>query len=316
MSNERLESVSPLIAASQSSLNSISSGHSRESCGSMAVTSRRESNHRRQGTYWIGTISCNANPAFEPGLIRGVIYLRGQRERGDGGFEHWQLFCIVRPKQSLSGMHRLWQPIRGHWELTRSAAAEDYVWKEDSRIGDPFEFGERPFRRNESTDWDRVRVSAHAGNFEEIPSDVYIRYYSALCRIRADNLRPPAMVRTGSVFWGPTGTGKSRRAWAEAGDDAYCKDPRSKFWCGYRGEPNVIVDEFRGAIDISHILRWLDRYPCRVETKGGSYPLLAVKFWFTSNIPPTEWFPDIDFRTQDALLRRLDVVEMNQTYTE
>jgi len=63
------------------------------------------------------------------------------------------------------------------------------------------------------------------------------------------------MVRTCWVYWGRTGTGKSRRAWDEAGVDAYPKDPRTKFWCGYFGQANVIIDEFRGGIDVAHLLR-------------------------------------------------------------
>lgn len=229
--NERALSADD--ATTESSINCVDSRESRESVVSMANTNTGQSGTRRQGTYWLGTIS--AASTWIPGLPEGVSYLRGQRERGDGGFEHFQVFFIVRPKQSIAGIRRLFHPVQGHWELTRSSAAEAYVWKEDTRVGDPFEFGERPFRRNESTDWDRVRLLAHSGEFEEIPSDVYVRYYNSLCRIRADNLSPPALVRSGTVFWGATGTGKSRRAWDEAGVAAYCKDPRTKFWCGYRG---------------------------------------------------------------------------------
>lgn len=112
------------------------------------------------------------------------------------------------------------------------------------------------------------------------------------------------------MFWGPTGTGKSRRAWAEAGMDAYCKDPRSKFWCGYQAEQHVIIDEFRGGIDIAHLLRWLDRYPVRVEIKGSSMPLAAVKFWITSNIHPDDWYKETDYQTMDALKRRLEIINL------
>lgn len=45
----------------------------------------------------------------------------------------------------------------------------------------------------------------------------------------------PAVERVVQVYWGTTGTGKSHRAWAEAGITAYPKDPLSKFWDGYRG---------------------------------------------------------------------------------
>jgi len=111
------------------------------------------------------------------------------------------------------------------------------------------------------------------------------------------------------VFWGRTGTGKSRRAWEEAGLSAYSKDPLSKFWCGYNGQEDVVVDEFRGGISISHLLRWLDRYPVNVEIKGSSVPLRARRLWITSNLNPIYWYPDLDGETRDALLRRLIITQ-------
>jgi len=109
------------------------------------------------------------------------------------------------------------------------------------------------------------------------------------------------------VFWGPTGTGKSRRAWDEATLDAYPKDPRTKFWDGYNGQENVVIDEFRGSIDIAHLLRWFDRYPVIVEIKGSSVVLTAKNFWITSNLSPDVWFPECDSETLSALRRRLKV---------
>jgi len=109
------------------------------------------------------------------------------------------------------------------------------------------------------------------------------------------------------VYWGRTGTGKSRRAWDEAGLDAYPKDPRTKFWCGYREHENVVIDEFRGGIDISHLLRWFDRYPVVVELKGGATCLKAKTIWITSNIHPNDWYPELDDETKSALMRRLNI---------
>ena len=103
------------------------------------------------------------------------------------------------------------------------------------------------------------------------------------------------------------GTGKSRRAWAEAGESAYAKCPRSKFWDGYQDQKHVVFDEFRGGIDVSHLLRWFDRYPVRVEIKGSSRPLHACRIWITSNVDPRLWYPELDSATLDALLRRLTI---------
>ena len=78
---------------------------------------------RRQGTLWMGTLP---DVAWEPCLPEGISYIRGQKERGAGGLEHFQVFFILPRKASLSAVSQLWRPYVGHWELTRSAAIEDY----------------------------------------------------------------------------------------------------------------------------------------------------------------------------------------------
>jgi len=263
---------------------------------------------RRQGTYWIGTISLDQQ--WTPCLPDCCFYLKGQRELGDGGFDHWQIFFITRSKESTRSLASKWSPIVGHWELTRSSAAESYVWKEQTRVGEQFEYGTKPLRRNNGHDWDAVKQLAIENKIDEIPSDLFIRYYRTFQIISSDYCQPLAIERICKVFYGPTGSGKSRRAWAEAGLEAYCKDPRSKFWCGYRNQKHVIIDEFRGGIDIAHILRWTDRYPVNVEIKGSSRCLLAESIWFTSNLHPNQWYPELDAATSDALIRRLEIIEI------
>lgn len=41
-----------------------------------------------------------------------------------------------------------------------------------------------------------------------------------------------------------------------------------KWMDGYYGQPLVIVDEFRGGVPPSRILRLVDRYPFQAEVKG------------------------------------------------
>lgn len=261
----------------------------------------------RSGKHWICTIPETdwTPPVALPG---GLDYLRGQLEVGEGGFRHYQVYAILAAKTTLARAKNYFC-VSAHLELTRSEAARDYVWKEDTRVeGTQFELGNLPFRRNAKTDWDAVVTIAKSGSLEGIPSDVLVRCYHQLRSIRNDNAKPLAELRSCRVYWGPTGTGKSRKAWAEAGLDAFPKDPRTKWWDGYTGETNVIIDEFRGSIDIAHMLRWLDRYPVRVEAKGQSMPLRSSRFWITSNLSPDVWYPDCDAPTKEALLRRLDIV--------
>lgn len=221
----------------------------------------------------------------------------------------------LKQKGSLATVKN-WLPPQGHYELTRSAAANDYVWKEDTRIGDRFEMGTLKLNRNRKDDWDLVRINAKTGNVEDIPSDIYIRYYNQITAIGNRFVQPTAIERKCTVFWGPTGTGKSHRAWELAGPNAYSKDPRTKFWCGYSNQTTVVIDEFRGGIDIAHMLRWLDKYAVRVEIKGSSVPLMATQFYITSNLRPTEWYTDVDEETQRALNRRLEVIHMADAFEE
>jgi len=120
----------------------------------------------------------------------------------------------------------------------------------------------------------------------------------------------PALERRCTVRWGPTGTGKSHASWASAGTTGYSKSPTTKFWDGYRGQSNVVIDEFRGDIGITHLLRWLDKYPVNVEVKGSALPLCATEFFITSNLHPSEWYPTLDPATYAALERRIHIIHM------
>jgi len=247
---------------------------------------------------------------FTPYLPPQCSFITGQLELGEGGFLHWQVLVAFRKKTSL----RVCRTVFGacHAELSRSEAALAYVLKEETRVeGTGFELGAKPFRRNSKTDWEAVWTAAQSGDLSAIPASVRVLSYNALRSIASDFEQCPAIIRECFVFWGATGTGKSRKAWNDAGMDSYAKDPRTKFWCGYQHQKHVIIDEFRGSIDISHLLRWLDRYPVRVEIKGSSRPLLAEKIWITSNLDPRQWYPDLDAETLAALLRRLNITRFH-----
>lgn len=249
-------------------------------------------------------------------LPDGLLWLKGQLERGEGGYEHWQLVLCTKKKCRASAVKRKF-PNTSHVELTRSAAANDYVWKDDTCV-DPalrFELGRLPVNRNKEKDWEEIWTNAKRGAIEEIPADVRVRSYKTLRQIEKDHMQPVAVERKVRVFWGASGLGKSRRAWYEAGMTAYPKSPTSIYWDGYQNHENVVIDEFRGGINISHVLRWFDRYPVCVECKFGACILAAQNVWITSNIPPTEWYPELDQATTQALLRRLEVVEMTEPWT-
>lgn len=264
-------------------------------------------NNSAKARYWMLTIP---HAHFTPYLPPRYVWIRGQLEKGEGGYLHWQIVCATKEACRKSALIKVFGSF--HVEPTRSEAADEYVWKEDTRVeGTQFEIGKKAVKRGCDKDWDGVLQACKAGRFDEIPADIFIRYYGNLKRISVENAKPLAIERSCTVYWGKTGSGKSRTAWGAASMEAYPKDPCTKFWDGYNGQVNVVIDEFRGVIGISHLLRWLDRYPVLVEVKGSSTVLRAEKIWITSNLEPRLWYPNEDSATVDALLRRLEVIEMN-----
>lgn len=264
-----------------------------------------------QARYWILTIPYD-NYTLPDACPDSIAYIKGQVEEGStSGYKHWQIMVIFKRAVRLAAVKSIFGRTV-HAEPTKSRAASDYVWKEDTRVaGTQFELGKIPFHRNDKTDWAQVRQLARSGSFDDIPDDIFVKHFSQLTRIQQWYLQPIAIERQCFIYWGGTGLGKSHTAWAEAGLSAYPKDPRSKFWDGYRGQDNVVCDEFRGAIDVAHLLRWTDKYPLIVDVKGSSVVLKASKIWFTSNLDPRQWYPNLDKDTLEALLRRFTIVHFN-----
>jgi len=269
-----------------------------------------------QGKYWLLT-HFNADVNYDTWIdadwtSKDICWSKGQVEKcAVTDRLHWQFVVCFNKKKRLQGV----KTVLGndvHCEVTRSEAANDYVWKDDTSQGRRWEWGRMPFKRNNKRDWDQVWEDAVAGDMTAIDAQIRVLHYNALRRIAMDNMKPVGIEKDVKVLWGPTGVGKSQTAWDEAGLDAYPKAPTTKFWDGYQGQEHVVIDEFTGQIEISHMLRWLDRYPVTIETKGSGTVLKATKIWITSNLPPEEWYRQVPEVQMQALLRRMTVIHMDQ----
>jgi len=66
-----------------------------------------------------------------------VIFVKGQQEKGEGGFHHYQLYFALDKKVTLTACKKYFPDfVHPHLEMTRSDAAVDYVWKEETRVPD------------------------------------------------------------------------------------------------------------------------------------------------------------------------------------
>lgn len=122
---------------------------------------------------------------------------------------------------------------------------------------------------------------------------VYVRYHRGLVALR-DLLVPvtPRTTRTCvNIFVGPTRTGKSQLAHdiAEHHGTVYYKN-RSTWWHNYQQEHTVVLDDFYGWLKWDELLKICDRYPYKVETKGGWAEFTSKLIIITSNSHPDNWY--------------------------
>lgn len=127
------------------------------------------------------------------------------------------------------------------------------------------------------------------------------RMRNLVCKPRDKNVAP-----TIEIYWGDSGTGKTRKA-IEDNPDAYIvtkPNGNNTLWYdGYTGQTTLIYDEFYGWASYDHILRICDRYPLKVQIKGGFVEMRATKIIFTSNKPYTDWWPNVNDKS--AFERRI-----------
>ena len=239
--------------------------------------------------------------------LEGVSYMVfGHEICPTTGTPHLQGYVYFGNPRSIGAIRKL---IKCHIDIAKGDAESNRVYCTKEDTGGFFETGLMPAsgKRN-----DLVVVQQKIDNgmtWEELMVDEfencakYHKFFKEYCTFRAESRNFKTQV---NWFWGPTGTGKSRLALEEAGSDAYWKND-SKWWCGYSGQENVIIDDIRaGHFTFNALLRLLDRYPLKVEVKGGTVEFVARTIWITCPYSPDKLYEEREDIGQ--LLRRVDRV--------
>lgn len=246
-----------------------------------------------------------------------ITYAIWQREIGESGTEHIQGYIAFVDQLRFNAVKELCP--EAHWEVRKGThtQAKQYSSKEDTREAGPWTIGDDagiPDKKGQRMDLVNLKLTLdnHDVPMREVANQhfgAYLRYrsgieaYRALSAPHREATEPPKII----IMWGPSGTGKSRKA-AQAYPDAYWKT-KSDWWQGYTGQKTIVFDEFYGWIKYDEILRILDWYKMEVHYKGASCPLRATTFVFTSNKPWEQWYPKItDIHALERRIREFGVV--------
>lgn len=226
------------------------------------------------------------------------------------GTPHLQGYAEFKSGKRFSTLKKFNDKIS--WRTCQASA--DANIKYCNKDGVTFESGTKS-SQGKRTDIDNAMEAVKEGMSElelfENHSNVAFRYPGALNRYRLlveKKNRPKYLKKYVEVRHGTTGSGKTSSVMEEYPDAFIVSEGvTGLWWDGYDGEDVVLLDEFRGNIPLSHLLRILDGYACQVSIKGGSKYLNATKIFITSNVDPSLWYKNADQASVEALMRRITV---------
>lgn len=232
-------------------------------------------------------------------------------EVGESGTPHFQGYIEFNRPMDFGIVQELL--LNGHIEARRGTPhqASFYCQKDEMFT----EWGVMSNQGKRTDIADVVEMISEGASTSDIAvqyPEQYIKYFKGIIALQTALIRPRVDVPEVRVFYGSTGTGKSYRArqWLP---NAYVWHPQQGTWFdGYKGEQEVIFEEFRAQIPFGMLLSLLDRYCCKVQYKGGVVEFAALKIAITSPVAPVHWYQCLDQNDRfDQLSRRLsDVMEL------
>lgn len=226
-----------------------------------------------------------------------TTYMIIGRETGEQGTPHLQGYAYFANAKTLTRMKKYLS--RAHFEIAKGSVEKNITYC--SKEGDWTEVGERPMdqatkgKRGREY-WEEQLSLAKRGKVDQCDPKLQITHDQALARIAAKHAAKPEEldIPDGHNLWyyGPTGTGKSRKARSEH-PELYDKS-LNKWWCAYSGEKVVLLDDFGKDQHVlgTYLKRWADRYPFPAEIKGGKMTIRPELIIVTSNYHPSEIWTD------------------------
>lgn len=217
------------------------------------------------------------------------------------GSKHYQGYVQWKNPRALGGLKKINKKI--HWLVAIGNAEQNHVYSSKEFLF--CEFGS-PTAQGKRNDIASVREClTSGGSMHDIVMETTSYQAARFGELFLRHYNGPKRNWVPEVYWhwGPSGAGKTRSAFEQA-PNAWMSAGTLKWWDGYNGQADVIIDDFRKDFCTFHeLLRILDRYPYRVQIKGSSTELLAKRIFITSCYHPQKVYDTREDLQQ--LLRRI-----------
>lgn len=260
-----------------------------------------------QSKHWCFTINNYTQEDIDNLNNIDCAYVIYGKEKGENGTPHLQGFISFSKRKTFNGIKNA-LGSKTHIERTKGSPkqAADYCKKD----GDFNERGTLPGGQGQRTDlqevYNQIKNGGTLKSVAESNPCAAIKYSTGILRLqqffRPERRGPPTIW----TFWGPTGTGKTRRVWEFTDHDQLWIHPGGQWFDGFMGTGSALLDDFDGSwFKITYLLKLLDRYVFTVPVKGGFTWWAPTTIYITSNIDPRDWYPMAKEEHKKALLRRL-----------
>lgn len=264
----------------------------------------------------------NFNTEFEYKLVDDITYIAygGEVCPKTERAHHQGWICF---KTQRSGGPRSLKKIcnlvggRGHVELMRGSLGQNDAYC--SKEGQLTELGDRPAQgdRNDLKDVvNDIRLGKRKADDIAVEDPVFYHMYGRTLS-KAEDVLARKRFRTdmtkGIWYYGPTGVGKSHKAFEGFDPDTHYVKPLSDcWWDGYTGQKIVILNDFRGQIAYSELLTLVDKWPHSVKRRNREpIPFVAETVIVTSSMKPEDVYYNVSLRDSlEQLRRRFAITEM------
>lgn len=271
-------------------------------------------NTRNKAKHWCFTIN-NPTEDDERKLRAAaplVQYICWGHETGENGTFHYQGYVSLKSRKRLRQVKQLLSD-RAHLEIARGSPQQnvDYC----SKGGGVFvEYGTKPAARGSRSDLqslqERIKQGASPAEIRDDFFGLYLKYHRSINSIIQSHVEPRTWKPTVKVFWGKTGTGKTRAVYNFTDQEKIFVHTGDHWFDGYEGQTVALFDDYGGSeFKLTYFLKLLDRYPMKVPVKGGFVEWVPKNIFITSNRHPKEWYSNAFEEHQNALMRRIDEIK-------
>jgi len=263
-----------------------------------------------------------------------IKYLVVEAEIGKKRGKHWQGYLELHKKQRrrpvqilLTGKNEQGKPVIEHYadKALYSAmhntkyCSKDYdkgLTKEFYKFGEPSNQNTGQGKRNDILRCkDMIKNGCKMLDVANFDFGSYCKYHVGFGKyqnmIEEESRQNRRDVKS-YLLSGPTGSRKTTWVMDKFGDNNVyiCDFSKGEWWNSYKGEDVILFDDYNNDLRINRMLRLMDRFKCRLATKGGFVWANWTKVYITTNLKIGEIHPKAKLEHRRAFFRRVRLLNL------